>query len=180
MEHIVTHLTVALLIGIQQLCNARCTVVFDKDKCDMLLNRKVIIFRYKDVSTDLWTLPINGCGDMWTALPQSTPGIDCALHASYPTIHPGIDLASFMHSVHTHANGVKFAHQLLCNPKILTLLKVVWRGFLKGCPNLTKNLTLKYLNPNPVTMKGHMKWPCHGIKSTAQVDTTSNPSLTNQ
>jgi hypothetical protein len=81
-----------------------------------------------------------------------------------PAIHPGITLANFTHSVKTHANGVKVAHQLLCNPKILTLLKAVRKGFLKGCPNLSKKLILKYLNPSPATAKGHMKRPCHGIK----------------
>jgi hypothetical protein len=54
----------------------------------------------------------------------------------------------------------------LCNPKILTLLKVVRKGFLKGCPNLTKKLILKYLNPSPATTKGHVKRPKHGSKST--------------
>jgi hypothetical protein len=34
-------------------------------------------------------------------------------------------VASFTHSVKTRANGVKFAHQSLCNPKISTLLKAV-------------------------------------------------------
>ncbi len=66
----------------------------------------------------------------------------------------------------TRANGVKFAHQSLCNPKISTLLKAVWKGFIKGCPNLTKKLILKFLNQSPATAKGHMKIPCHGIKST--------------
>jgi hypothetical protein len=142
MGHIVPHLAVSLLIGIRPLCNSGCTVVFDKDKCDVLLNGKVILQGYKDVSTNLWTLPINGCGDMQTTLPQSAPDIDCALHASYHTIHPGVNLTTFMHSVCTHANGVKFAHQPLCNPKISMLLKAVRSGFLKGCPNLTNKLSL--------------------------------------
>jgi hypothetical protein len=90
--HIVLHLAVALLIGIRPLCNAGCTVVFDKDKYDVLLNGKDILQGYKDVSTDFWTLYINGCGDMRTTLPQSAPGIDCVLHASYHTIHPGVNL----------------------------------------------------------------------------------------
>jgi hypothetical protein len=68
--------------------------------------------------------------------------------------------------VKTHANQVKFAHQSLCNPKVSTLLKAVRKGFQKGCPNLTEKLILKYLNPSPATAKGHMKMPCHGIKST--------------
>jgi hypothetical protein len=68
--------------------------------------------------------------------------------------------------VKTRTNGAKFAHQLLCNPKILTLLKAVCKGFLIGCPNLSKKLILKYLNPSPATAKGHMKQHRHGIKST--------------
>jgi hypothetical protein len=35
-----------------------------------------------------------------------------------------------------------------------------------GCPNNNENLILKYLNPSPATAKGHMKRPCHGIRST--------------
>ncbi len=100
------------------------------------------------------------------ALPKSAPDDDCALHTMRPAIHPGITLTNFTHSVKARANGVKFAHQLLCNPKKLTLLKAVRKGFLKGRPNLSKKLILKYLNPSPTTAKGHMKQPCHGIKRT--------------
>jgi hypothetical protein len=57
-------------------------------------------------------------------------------------------------------------HQSLCNPKISKLLKAVCKGFLKGCPNLSEKLILKYLNPSPVTAKEHMKRPRHGIQST--------------
>jgi hypothetical protein len=143
MRHIVLHLAVALLIGIWPLCNAGCTVAFNKDKCDVIFERKVILQGYKDVLTNLWTLMINGCGDMWTTLSQSAPDIDCALHDICPTIHPGVDLTSFTQYVRTHATKVKFAHhQSLCNLKISPLLKVVRRGFLKGCPNLTKKLIL--------------------------------------
>jgi hypothetical protein len=70
----------------------------------------------------------------------------------------------FTHSVQMQANAIKF--QLLCNPKISTLLKATWRGFLKGCTNINKKLILKYLNPSPATAKGHMKRPHHGIQST--------------
>jgi hypothetical protein len=54
----------------------------------------------------------------------------------------------------------------LCNPKISTLLKATRKGFLKGCPNITEKLILKYLNPSPATAKGHMKRPRQGIRST--------------
>jgi hypothetical protein len=96
-------------------------------------------------------------------LPQPNP---CDGHAPHPPAEEVFNLETFTHSVKTQANKVKFAHQSLCNPKILTLLKAVRKGFLKGCPNLTEKLILKYLNPSPATPKGHMKRPKHGIKST--------------
>ena len=81
-------------------------------------------------------------------------------------VHPGVDLAFFTHSVKTRANGVKFAHQSLCNPKISTLIKAIRKGFLKGCPNQSENLILKYLNSSLATANGHMKRTRHGIRST--------------
>jgi hypothetical protein len=80
--------------------------------------------------------------------------------------HPGVTLATFMHSVQTQANAIKFAHQPLCNPKISTLLKAIRQGSLKGCPNFLETLILKYRNPSSATAKGLMKRPCHGIRST--------------
>jgi hypothetical protein len=115
--HIVPHLSVALLLGMQPLCKAGCQVLFDNNYCDMIFNGSIILCGYKDPSTDLWTLPINWCNTMWTSQPQSAPVVHCALHAMRPKIHPGITHASFTHSVCICVNGVKFAHQSLCNPK---------------------------------------------------------------
>ncbi len=82
-----------------------------------------------------------------------------------------------MHSVKTQVNAMKFAHQSLCNPKISTLLKAIRRGFLKGCPNLSEQLILKYLNPSTATAKGHMKCPWHGIRSTRPKQPTPVPQI---
>jgi hypothetical protein len=79
---------------------------------------------------------------------------------------PHIDWAAFAHSIRTRTNAIKFAHQSLCNPKISSLMKALKKGFLKGCPNLIKELVTKYLNPSPATAKGHMKPPKKGIRST--------------
>jgi hypothetical protein len=53
-----------------------------------------------------------------------------------------------------------------CNPKISSFLKVLCKGFLKGCPNISLQLVTKYLNPSLATAKGHMKRPKKGIRST--------------
>ena len=47
-------------------------------------------------------------------------------------------------------------------------MKALQQGFLKGCPNLSKELVTKYLNPSPATAKGHMKRPKKGIRSTTK------------
>ena len=162
--HSVPHLAVASLIGIRPLCKAGCTVTFDDNKCDVIFQGNVILRGYKDAATDLWTLPLTADA-MQTARPRPAPIVDRALHDAAP-LHPGMDIATFTHSIKTRANGVKFAHQSLCSPKISTLLKAVRKGFLRGCPNMTEKLILKYLNPSPATSKGHMKRPRHGIRST--------------
>jgi hypothetical protein len=132
-----------------------CKFIFDNKKCNVLFNGVVILQGFKDPSINLWTLPIptkvcTGPG------PTVSPCEDCAPHLPMDAsdTHPGVTMATFMHSVQTWANAVKFAHQSLCNPKISTLLKAICRGFLKGCPNLTETLVLKYHNPSLATTKG--------------------------
>jgi hypothetical protein len=53
------------------------------------------------------------------------------------------------------------------------MLKAVRKGFLRGCPNLSEKLILKYLNPSLATTKGHMKRPRHGIRSTRRTPRTT-------
>jgi hypothetical protein len=104
--HIVPKLTIASLIGNRVLCDARCTVVFTKAKCEVIYNKKIILRGYKDPSTDLWTLPIN-------ARTEDTKGKVGTPHKTTSVIKnsEGIDLATFTHSIQTRANSVMFAHQ---------------------------------------------------------------------
>ena len=188
--HIVPELTVASLIGICVLCKAGCIVIFTDTMCSVKYGGKVILRGYKDPSTDLWILPITPDkvrrqGRLQTSLgsdyvtnatksTQSQAG-PCMAHAlQYPMpsneIAPILpEMATFAHSVRTQANAVKFAHQLLCNPKISSLMKAMQQGFLKGCPNLNPELVVKYLKPSPATAKGHMKCPKQGIRSTRKM-----------
>jgi hypothetical protein len=128
-----------------------------QDFCDVIYNNKVILRGTKDPSTDLWTLPINATE---AVINMENHVGKSQLNLEQPQI------AAFTHSVQTRANAVKFAHQSLCNPKFLRMLKAPQCGFLKGCPNINEKLILKYLNPSPATAKGHMKRPQHGIRST--------------
>ncbi len=132
--HVVPKLTIASLIGIKVLCNAGCKVLFTKNKCDVWYKGNIILCGKKDPFTDLWTLPI------YTDIEEGKQSINKPTIAPLQTVchptkkrttlpsdaHKGFaHVASFTHSIKTKANGVKFAHQSLCNPKISTLLKAV-------------------------------------------------------
>jgi hypothetical protein len=148
----------ASLVGIRILCKAGCQVIFTEEYCNIMYNGKLILRGYKDPQTDLWTLQITPDAIMQ----QSTVGKDLG---SQKNPQP-IQVATFTHSVRTRANAIKFAHQLLCNPRISTLMKALKKDFLKGCPNMNEELLTKYLNPSPATAKGHMNQPMKGIRST--------------
>jgi hypothetical protein len=179
--HIIPELKIASLMGIRPLCKVGCKVIFDDKTCHVVYNEKVILRGYKDPATDLWTLPIPKAGMLTTPsqinLPRPCPSICRAPHSRTEQF----DGISFLHSVRTRANNVKFVHQALCNPKISTLLRATRRGFLKGCPHISEKLITKYLNPSPATAKGHMKRPRHGIRSTTPKQTRmTQPSSTPQ
>ncbi len=150
----------ALLMGIRVLCKAGCKVIFTDTKCEVKYKNKVILNGIKDPTTDLWTLPITPTEIKATG--SHDLGKDQGDHKNP---HP-VNWAAFAHSVRTRANAVKFAHQSMCNPTISSLMKALKKGFLKGCPDLSKELVTKYLNPSPATAKGHMKRPKKGIWST--------------
>ncbi len=130
--HIVARLLITSLIGICVLCKAGCKVVFTKNYCNVIYNNKDILWGTKDPSTNLCTLPLNASEDM----------IHMEKKVSKPHINPPASwppqIVVFAHSVQTRANAVKFAHQLLCNPKILMLLKATRHGFLTGFRNINE------------------------------------------
>jgi hypothetical protein len=78
-------------------------------------------------------LPITPKG-LQTAHSKLTPDNSHALHHPTTNIHPAVNLATFTHSVQTHVNDVKFAHQSLCNPKILDTPESGAQGLLQRVP----------------------------------------------
>jgi hypothetical protein len=158
--HIVSSLSMASLMGIHILCKAGCKVIFTDTTCEVKYQDKVILTDIKDPTTDLWTLPITP-----TAI-TATRSQELGHDQHDQENPPPVNWVAFAHSFQTHANAVKFSHQSLCNQKISSLMKALKKGFLNGCPNLSKELVTKYLNPSPATAKGHMKRPKKGICST--------------
>ncbi len=144
--HIVPDLTVASLIGIRVLCKAGCVVIFTDKMCSVKYGGKVILRGYKDPSTDLWILPITPDKVCRQGKLQTSPGSDYATNTTestqsqagpcmtcalqFPMLSDEItpilpEMVTFTHSVRTRANAVKFDHQSLCNPKILSLMKAM-------------------------------------------------------
>ncbi len=155
--HITPDLSIALLFGIQVKTEAGCEVTFTQQECIICYNDRIILRGKKDPPTDLWTLPLGSQGMTSQHAQCILPLV--ALIVAGAHAHPAVQIAFFMHTMHAKANCIRFAHQLLCSPRILTLLKAINRGFLKGCPNLTAHGVKKYLNPSPATVKGQMRRP---------------------
>ncbi len=161
MGHIIPNLSIASLFGIWALTDAGCKVTFDRERCTVQYNGKIILSGWKDPATDLWALPLDSNG-------MTSHHVHDAILPTAPVCtdaHAYLfkQIAFFTHRVQTKANSIHFAHQSLCSPKISTLLKAIRCSYLKGWPNLTAKGVSKYLNPSLATAKGHMKCPHQGI-----------------
>ncbi len=122
----------ASLIGIRILCKAGCKVTFNDKKCEVVYKDTIILRRYKDPTTDLWTLPLTLKKMAKTILVEVTISPNSAPH------NPVVEFASFSYAQTNKTNNVKFAHQSLCNPPIASLIKAINAGFLKGARTWTR------------------------------------------
>ena len=184
MGHILPGITMVSLIGIRILCKAGCKVVFDDEKCKVFYNNDIILRGYKDLTTDLWTLPITHDEVVKTtqeSLSECTQK-DCATKRTQQQFGPSlnhsqrnpiVESAGFSYACTTKINNMKFAHQSFCNPPIAFFFKAIKAGFLKGTPHLDAHTGHKYLIASLVTAKGHLKQPRKGIWST-----TPKPTMT--
>ncbi len=127
--HIMPDMTTASLFGICILCKARCKVLFDNNKCQVIYNGKVILTGYKDPNSDLWTVPI-----LPSKPTRTTP--DAQLSFGPCISDTPQELANFSYHCTSTENNVKFMYQSLCNPPKLSLLKAIRQGFLCGAPHL--------------------------------------------
>jgi hypothetical protein len=130
--HIFLGLSMASLMGIRVLCKAGRKVIFTNSRYEVKYQNKVILHGTKYPATKIYTLPITPAAISMTG--RRMLGKDL-VDQNNPTL---INVAMFTHSIRIRANAVTFAHQSLCNPKISTLMKALKKGFLKGCPNISK------------------------------------------
>jgi hypothetical protein len=146
--HIIPNLSIALLFDIRVLMEAGCEVQFNKDKCTVWYDTRIILEGGKDRTTDLWTLPIGSPPMKSTYIVQPPTSASNIAHAHYATTQ----IAFFTHTMRTKANSIRFAHQALCSPHISTLLHAIQCSYLKGCPNLSAKGVMKYLNKLLMTL----------------------------
>ena len=138
--HIMPDMTIASLFGICILCKARCKVLFDNNKCQVIYNGKVILTGYKDPNSDLWTVPI-----LPSKPTRTTPDAQHQLSLGPCMSDTPQELANFSYHHTLTENIVKFMHQSLCNPPKSSLLDAIRRGSLRGAPHLKGKNVAKYL-----------------------------------
>jgi len=109
-------------------------VKFDIKQCVVKYNGNIILMGMKDPTTDLWTLPI--VGSTGKSSPMNTcdeqnittcdePNITHDKQDAFVNLHEDFmegasEFGLFSHTVQTKANIIKFTHQLMCSPKIMT------------------------------------------------------------
>ncbi len=77
MGHIVPEMTMSSLLGIRVLCKAGCIVVFDNKTHQVNWLDELILTGYKDLKSNLWTLPISQ-EELWTTSASSL--VDPRMH----------------------------------------------------------------------------------------------------
>jgi hypothetical protein len=102
--HIVPEMKMASLLGTRILCKAGCKVIFDDEKCQVTFRGNTILMRYKDPTSNLWTLPIlHQEGGLWTtprsnlvvSKPTPSQPDPCKGHTPQPPFVPPPELALF-------------------------------------------------------------------------------------
>ena len=135
---------------------------FYNKKREVFYENKIILRGYKDLTTDLWTLPIINkkiakttpelamprsqrahmmLSHQLAIQPQPGPCLGCAQRT------PIIKTARFSYAQTTKINNVKFANKSFCNPPIATILKAINAGFLDGASHLDAQTVRKTSYP---------------------------------
>jgi hypothetical protein len=100
--HIIPNLSIASLFLIRVLMEAGCKVRFNKDKCTVWYDYKIILEGGKDITTDLWTLLTGSPPMKSNCIDQSPTSASDIANAHYTTAQR----AFFMHTVCTKANSI--------------------------------------------------------------------------
>jgi hypothetical protein len=114
-------------------------VKVDIKQCVVKYNGKIILMGMKDPTMDLWTLlivgstgktsPMNTC-DEQNITTCDEPKIthdkqDAFVNLRKEFMEGASEFGLFFHTVQTKANIIKFTHQLMCSPKIMTIIKAI-------------------------------------------------------
>jgi hypothetical protein len=121
---------------------------------------ELVLTGIRDEATGLWKVPINPIRDNKSILPH----LD--LYSPHHTEEQLHHLAANVYTLPFKQQQLKYMHQSFFNPPIHTLIKAIRNGQLEGIPFMKADLVRKYLAPSPATLKGCMKRPRTGIRST--------------
>ena len=184
--HIVPGLSHSSLISTRRFCDAGYSVTYNADKCTITKDNITVLEGHRDLTTQLWHLPIN---------PPTPPtyrestGIDTApASRQLPLIYRQPTPASRAHllpppehqinNVHTIAhiqNRVKYMHQSFFCPPHQTLIRAANLGFLDNIPFLTASNIHTHLAKSPATAKGRLRLHAQGLSSTRRLTQRDKP-----
>ena len=142
--HVVPGISHTSLLYIKMLCNTVCKVSYDKDKCLILYNNKILWQGTREPYTILWILPLN----------TRTPLDNLPVHTSTS----GTQYADNAYQITSKGDLTRYLHRCLFYPPKQTLIKDIQNNQLTTWPGLTTTVVDKYLpDSSPATDKVYMK-----------------------
>ena len=134
------------LISVPVLCDANCTVVFNKEIVQVIKDNKVIIEGPRDTETNLWNMPLenNNNNDNATE-PIKRPFIIQLKHTANSVYQQ--KSASHLQAWH---------HATLGAPVVTKLIKAIDKNWLTSFPGLSSNGIRKHLPKSIQTTMGHL------------------------
>ena len=150
------------LISVPVLCDADCTVVFNKGNVQVIKDNKIIIEGARDTETNLWLMPLEGNNNNNNnnTKPIKRPFVIQLKHTANSVYQQ--KLASHLQAWH---------HTTLGAPVVTTLIKAIDKNWLTSFPGLTSNGIQKHLPKSIQTTMGHLHKVRKNLQPTDKVTT---------
>ena len=130
------------LISVPVLCDANCTVVFNKGDVQVIKDNKVIIEGPRDMETNLWLMPLENKEENKTTKRPFVIQLKHTANSAYQQ-----KSASQLQAWH---------HATLGAPVVTTLIKAVDNNWLTSFPGLSTTGIRKHLPKSIQTTMGHL------------------------
>jgi hypothetical protein len=151
--HLFPYLTSWSLLSIGQLCDARCTALFDRTTVT-IRSATTVLATGQRAPNGLWTLKLS---------PGPTPNHNPTWPLAAPKL-PQANLSTLAYQ--TASNRIAFLHAAAGYPVPSTWMRAIQKGFYATWPGLTPSTVKQHLQKSIITSLGHLDQQRANLQST--------------